>query len=1048
MIRAIARFSVGNSVAVNLATFSVLVAGILAFLAMPREVFPEFSLGSVTITTLYPGAAPEDVERLVTLPLEEEFEGIDGLKDMTSVSQEGYSLVTLTVRAETDIRRFVDDVRAGVQSGDLELPEAAEDPRVREIKSEFPAIGVFVYGHASDDELRARAERLERQLEKIDGVSQVLIQGTRDPRIWVEVDPASLVRYGVSLDQVGGAVAGQSGDYPLGSLSTDSGDYLLRVAAEVRHAEDLRDLFVIRRPDGTGVRLAEVARVLDTYERPITKARFNAQPCVYLRVNKGSDGDAMDISRDVYEILETAQTTLPAGVALGTNSDLSVYIRNRLDTMRDSAMLGGILVLVSLLLFLNRRVALMTALGIPISFLGGLLLAYAIGISMNMMTMFALIIVLGMIVDDAIVVGENVYRKMEEGLSPIQAAIEGTAEVGKPVLATILTTIAAFLPVLAIGGTMGQFMRPLPLIVTFCLLVSLAEALLVLPAHLAHWTSPHAGKAARTHGHWYDPLREGYVRALRGCLHYRYVTLTVTLTVTVLLVGWAVFRIPFVLFDDFESKVFSINIRTVAGTSIEETDEIAQEIETVVLELPEGEFESSNMIAGVSYTDASRYSIGQNLAQVWVELREDLVDRRPTSLIIEDLRERLAVLPEKVESLDISQPQAGPTGRAIDVAIRGPRIEVLEEIADELSEVLASFRGVRDIHDNAEPGKREVAIRVNDAGRTLGFDEANLGRELRAAFEGTRYGRIRRGKDDVRIMVKFPEERRDRRGGLEDLLVGAPGGGPPVPLGMIAEIEERPGPAVISRDGGERSVRVIADVNKQEGNTAEITANLLERYADLGTRYPGYSLEFKGEHEDAQESFGGLQIALLFALFPIYMILGSLFRSLTQPAVIMAAIPFGSIGMILGHLVMGRAISFLSLIGFVALTGIVVNDSLILIDFVNNRRRQGEGMIEALVIAGGQRFRPILLTSITTMVGLSPLALFASGQARFLQPMAITIFYGLASSTVLILIVIPCAYAVLEDLLAAGRRLLRLGPPREEVDLDPEPSATSNPERS
>jgi len=834
--------------------------------------------------------------------------------------------------------------------------------------------------------------------------------------------------FGVTLAQVGQAVGGRSSDLPLGSLSTASGDYLLRVTADVRCAEDLRDLFVIRRPDGTGVRLSEVARVVDTFERPITKARFNGRACVFLRVNKGVEGDAMDISRDVYAHIDREQSRLPEGVALGTNSDLSVYIRNRLTTMRDSATLGGILVLVSLLLFLNLRIAFMTALGIPISFLGGLLLAYSVGITMNMMTMFALIIVLGMIVDDAIVVGENAYRLMEEGMSPVEAAIKGTAEVGKPVLATILTTIAAFLPVLAIGGTMGQFMRPLPLIVTFCLLVSLAEAILVLPAHLAHWTSPRVRDETLGKRRWYEPLRDGYARFLELCLRWRYVTLCAAGAMTLLLVGVAVYRIPFVLFDDFESKVFSINVRTVAGTPIEETERIATEIEKVALDLPESELESSNLIAGVSYVDANRYTVGQNLAQVWVELREGTEGRRPTSEIIESLRRHFAELPDKVESIDISQPQAGPTGRAIEVAVRGPDIAVIEEITDGLMDYLAALRGVRDIHDNAEPGKREVRIRLNEAGRLLGFDEASLARELRASFEGTRFARIRRGRDDVEIVVKLPEERRGERGGLEEVLVGAPAPGidggkaSPVPLGMIADVEETTGPALISRDDGERSVRVVADVNKREGNTAEITAALQQDYADIGDRYPGYTLEFKGEHEDAMESFAGLRIALLFAIFPIYLILGSLFRSVLQPAVIMCAIPFGLIGMILGHLAMGRVISFLSLIGLVALTGIVVNDSLILVDFANNRRRQGKGMVEALVIAGRQRFRPILLTSITTMVGLSPLALFASGQARFLQPMAITIFYGLFCSTFLILIVIPCAYAALEDVLVLVRR--------------------------
>ena len=488
MIRWLARFSVENHVAVNLATLAVIVAGIAAFSSMPREVFPEFTLGTVTVTTLYPGAAPEDVERLVTLPIEEKLESIDNKKSMTSVTQEGYSLVTLTAHSGTDMSRFLDDVRAATLSGDLELPDAVEDPVVKEIKTEFPAIGFFVYGQASEDELRVLAERHKREVEKIDGVSQVILQGAREPRIWVEVDPVALEAYGLTLADVGAAVGGRASDAPLGSLETASGDYLLRVEADVERAGDLRDLFVIHRPDGSGVRLSEVARVVDTYERRITSARFQGQPCVYLRVNKEARGDAISIVSDIYDYVERVRDDVPPGTAIGTNSDLSVYVKNRLNVMRDSAFVGGVLVLVSLILFLNLRIAFMTAFGIPIAFLGGILAAFAIGVTMNMLTMFALIVVLGMIVDDAIVVGENAYRLMEEGRSPREAAIEGTAQVGKPVIATILTTIAAFLPTLMIGGTMGQFMRPLPIMVTFCLIASLFEALSVLPAHLAHWT--------------------------------------------------------------------------------------------------------------------------------------------------------------------------------------------------------------------------------------------------------------------------------------------------------------------------------------------------------------------------------------------------------------------------------------------------------------------------------------------------------------------------------------------------------------------------------
>ncbi len=1049
MIRWLARAAVQNSVAVNLATVAVLVAGAFAYLSMPREVFPEFTQGTITVTTLYPGAAPEDVERLVTLPVEERLESLDGKRSMTSVSQEGYSLITVTAQNGTDMSRFLDDVRAVTLSGDLELPDAVLDPVVKEIKTEFPAIGFFVYGLASEEELRVLAERHKRELEKIDGVAQVLLQGAREPRIWVEVDPVSLERFGLTLDDVGRAVGGRAAEQPVGSLEASSGDYLLRVDAQIQEAEDLRDLFVIRRPDGTGVRLAEVARVLDTYERRESFARFNGQPCMYLRVNKEARGDAISVVQDVYAYIRQVEDQVPPGTAIGTNADLSIYVRNRLNVMRDSAFVGGILVLISLILFLNLRIAFMTALGIPIAFLGGILVAFAIGVSMNMLTMFALIVVLGMIVDDAIVVGENAFRLMEEGKSPLEAAIEGTAEVGKPVLATILTTIAAFLPTLVIGGTMGKFMRPLPIMVTFCLLASLLEALLVLPAHLAHWTGKRAAASASSQvpkRRWYDPLRDAYERVLRRAIRWRWVTCVTTAVVIGLLGLLAKVHIPFVLFDDFESKVFSVNLRMLPGTSVEETGKVVIALEEEIGKLPATELESTNSIAGVSYTDSSRFSVGQNLAQVWVELREDATGRRSTSEIIEDLRSRFTTdFAPGIESIELEQPQAGPTGRAIDVAIRGSDADVLHTVALEVQEFIASFRGTRDVHDNAEAGKREVRFRLTDAGRMLGFDEGVLARELRAGFEGTRYGRVRRGKDDVEIMVKLPEELRATRGALERLPIARPtasvSGEAPVPLGAIAELVEGEGPSVITRDDGERSVRVLADVNKLEGNAAEITAAVQERFGAPGALPPGTALEFKGEHEDSVESFAGIQIALIMSLFVIYMILGTLFRSLAQPFVIMAAIPFGVMGMVLGHLAMGRALSFMSLIGLVALSGIVVNDSLILQDFVNRLRAQGQRLEEALVTAGRQRFRPILLTSVTTMLGLSPLTFFASGQARFLQPMAITIFFGLFCSTFLILIVVPCAYGLLEDtqsfLARTWRALLRRGSGPSSPDLEP-----------
>lgn len=1020
MIRAIARAAVGNAVAVNLGVAAVCLAGALVYLAMPREVFPDFSLGTVSVRTIWPGASPEDVERLVTLPLEDELEDFDGLDEMSSRSQEGLSVITLTVAADADVSDFLEDARAAVDRED-ELPEDVEDPVVDEIENEFPAIAVYIYGNASDEELREIAERHQHALEALPGVSSVDLAGTREPRVWIEVDPLALERFDLTLEEVGLRVGTRSRDAPLGSLATGSGDYLLRVDAGLSGADELREFPLVTRPDGTIVRLSDVARVHDTWERARALARFNGEPTLRLQLNKSARGDSITISELTYAYIEREAELLPPGVEMGANSDLSVYVRNRLRVMSNSAMLGGFLVLVSLVLFLSARVAFWTAVGIPVAFLAGLLAAGLLGITMNMVTMFALIVVLGMIVDDAIVVGENVFRLMEEGLPPKEAAIRGVAQVGKPVTATILTTMAAFGPILMIGGTMGEFMRPLPVIVTFCLAASLIEALVVLPCHLAHGAREEGEQAREPGARWYDPLQRAYVRVLELAIRWRWVTLGTTLAATIAAGGVAFLRMDFVLFDEFESKVFYVNLRAPADSSLEETERAALPVQELVHQLPEAELESSNLLVGVSYADSTRFSVGQHLAQVWVELREDRVGRRPTSEIIEDLRGRLDPPPPGIETVDVDQPQAGPVGKAIDVSIRGPELAVLLELAAELRADLETFAGVRDVRDNAERGKREIRLELTDEGRTLGFSEAGLARELRAAFEGTRFGRLRRGSDDVEIIVKLPEELRSERGALERLRVTSPTGAR-VPLRAAARVVESSGLAVVTRDEGERSVRVTADVNGDEGNSQDITAAMKEKWAGLELVRPGYSLLWQGDDEDTAESMEGLRLSAIVALLLIYLVLGTLFRSLTQPFVIMFAIPFSTIGMILGHVVMGRILSFMSFVGLLALAGVVVNDSLILVDFVNQRRREGMGLVPALIDAGRMRFRPILLTSLTTMLGLTPLTFFASGQARFLQPMAITMFFGLAAGTFLILLVVPAAYGALEDVLALARR--------------------------
>ena len=1037
MIRAIARASVNNPVAANLAMLALLLSGVVLYRRMPREVFPDFSLNQVEVFTVFPGAAPEDVERLVTVPLEEAVESVDGLDEMVSTSREGVSRLLLTLEEGADVGTFIEDVRSAVTRGDVELPGEAEDPWVREILSTFPVISVFVYGFASEEVLRELADEHQRELDRLEGVSRVVLTGSRDRRVWIEVDPAALERYGLSLAEVGRIVREHARDVPLGSLSTGQSDWLLRMDAGLYDAEELFDVPVRTGAEGHFVRLGDVARLSDTFERSLTRARFNGQPCFYMQVMKKDTGDSIEIASLVRDYVDKAQRGMPPGTALGTNTDLSIYVASRLHVMKQSGALGAVLVLAALLLFLNLRVAIVTAVGIPVAFLGGILLAGLFGVTMNMITMFGLIVVLGMIVDDAIVVGENAFRLIEEeGYSPEEAAVEGTAQVGGPVVATVLTSVAAFLPVLLLDGTTGQFMRPLPLIVSFCLLISVVEALLIMPAHIAHWTRRRSGAQRAEAGpapqksaehelpparRWYDPLRDGYVRLLESCLRWRYLTLALGVSGALVIGGIARWWIPFVFFDDFESKLFYVSLRTPSGTSLDDTEKVAIEVEKLALAMPTEEVESVNTLIGVSASDSTHYEIAQDLAQVWIELTEASQRERGSADIVEELRRQIDALPVALESYEIAQPQSGPTGRAIELAVRGPDLDVLRALSEQLQTELAGYAGTRDIHDNLDVGKRELLVELTDRGRTLGLTEELLSLELRTAFEGSTHARFRRGKDDVEVVVKLPEAVRETRSELDELRISTPAG-ERVPLASVARITERSGPSVISHRDRERAVTVSADVNKAEGNSTAILEDLVARTEGLWDEHPGYRLSLEGDYEETQRTLSGLATAALISLVVIYFLLGTLFRSFLQPVVIMFIIPFAAVGMIGGHWALERPITMMSLIGLLALTGVVVNDSLILVDFVNARRLKGASLAAALVDAGRARFRPIVLTSVTTMLGLTPLTFFASGQARFLQPMAISIFFGLAAATWLVLLLVPVSYAVLEDLMAWSRR--------------------------
>ncbi len=1011
-MKKLVEFSVRNRVLVNLLTLFVLGTGLVTYFQMPRELFPEFSRQAVQIVTTFLGASPEEMEKLITAPIEEEVAEIDGLDELLSVSQEGRSQILLKFQPDTDMNRALSDVRAALDNV-TDLPQEAKEPEVHEVKSIFPVITVSLAGDIDEATLRDMAKDLRDDLRRIPGVSRVRILGTRERQIWVEVDPARLDQYRISLDDVRAAIAAHNRNVPGGTMKTSRGEILIRTLGEAAGAPEVERIILRSVATGTPLTVGDVASVRETFEEPTTIGRWGGHPAINLVVNKERKGDAIDIAASVRALVEEVRIRLPETVKIGVYNDFSVFIRKRLNTLRVSGAIGLTIVLLALWAFVRTRIALLTGLGIPFAMLGGIILMSMYGISLNMISLFSLILVLGLLVDDAIVVTENVYRYVEQGMDSRQAAIQGTAEVAWPVVATVMTTVAAFLPLLLIPGTMGVFLAPIPIVVTFTLLGSLLEALVVLPSHLSDVITPaYAQRVRRRELPWLTRLRHAYGILLGTALKWRYVTVAFLFCTTVLLGATAWYRIPFVLFREFESSQFLINFETSSGAKIEDTLEVAKRAEQVVLSLPPGELQSLATNVGISFLDVHRAERGPNLGQLMVELEEDR--RRSVNEVITDLRAGIEQIPG-ITKLQFMKTQSGPGGPAIEARVVGNDIPVLRKLATEVKAFLQGIPGVKDVRDDFTEGKEELQITLIPEARALGLDLGQIARQVQQAFLGVEASTIQRRDEDIPIVVRFPQAARRSLETVARMKLTLPSG-EKVFLRDVARLETAIGNSKIRRDDQKRTITVLADVDSREANAFQVAQRLKRKFADVGRQVPGYRVVVKGERQEAEASLAALPKVSLIALMLIYFILGSLFQSFIQPFIVMAAIPFALDGVVIGHLIMGEPLSFLSMMGLVALGGVVVNDSLILVDFINRSREAGTPRDEAILASGVARLRPVLLTTVTTVGGLIPLAFFASGQAKFLSPMAISVVWGLSFATLLTLILIPCLYAILEDL--------------------------------
>jgi multidrug efflux pump subunit AcrB len=1057
----LARAAVRNPVAVNLLMWVVVGTGLYFWFTLVREFFPYVEPERITISVAFPGATPVEVERLVTRPIEREVSDIDGVDEVKARVLEGVTLLDLELEDGADRSRALDDVRTRVDRVKVDLPDGAEEPVVTEQRARLPVIGAVIYGQVNEDRLHAAAIDLRDELQALPDITDVVVSGIRNRELLIQIRPEALEEHGLTFAQVGDVIARSNLDVPGGQLKGGGGNVRVRTLGETSEAVSLEELVVRAEADGSAVRLRDVATVREGFADEVDRGRWGGEPAVLVTVFKTPEQDALEISSRVKRFVAENPTRLGGALRVETTTDLSRFIEQRLDLMKRNARFGLVLVIIALALLLDVRTAFWVAAGLPIAFLGTFTAMHLLGASINLISMFGLIVVLGLIVDDAIVIGENVFAKIRAGVPPAQAAVEGTTEVSLPVLAAVLTTILAFVPLMFIEGKIGAFLGVLPLVVIAALGVSLIEAFIILPMHLAHarergvlkrWAPRVHAWGQRFHARklrlFEVTLPGALERVLRLALHWRYATAALAVALSLGVAGLVAGGvIPFVLIQESDAETISVELEMAAGTPEERTVEVLAEIERMIMSYPETK--STFAVVGSTFNDRGEVvppdpaTVGQIVWDLQSAEERELEGLRDSKQILADIRARCTAVPG-VNQLSFRARQGGPEGADIEVRVRAPDVSTLESAVAHVRGLIAGYGGVDQITDDLGRGKLELRLRLKDSARALGLTTGALAQQLRSAVYGLEAQELQVGNERVKVRVQLPASARREPADLGRLRIATPAGGR-VPLDEVAEISTERGYASLARVDGRRAATIQAEVEEELANASDITTDLGGRLADLGERFPGATYTFEGQRRQAAESVGSLMYLFPAALLLVYGIMAVLFRSYTQPLVVMSAIPYALVGAVLGHWFAGYPFTILSMIGGVALTGIVVNDSLILVDFINRARRLGLGTIEAAVQGSRRRLRAILLTTITTVAGLAPLMLERSFQAQFLIPMAVSIVYGIVFATALTLILIPVLYTLLDDARTVARwlvtgtwtRAIHRDPARVELDAAP-----------
>jgi len=999
---------------------------------IPLEVFPSIEPRVVIVSVSVPGATPEEMESSVSIKLEESVQDLEGIDTVSSTSSENQSSMQLQLKDNYDPQEMLADIKNRIDAIN-NLPSLAERPLVNLAKRKREVISIAVAGDVSEVEIRQQAEQIRDQLLQIEGISQVELDGVRAYEIAIEIEERILQQYELGLTDIAAAIERSSQDISAGSLKTDGGEVLIRSTGQAYTQQDFADIIILARPDGGVVRLSELAKIKDTFSEVPIVTRFNGQRAAFVDIYRVGQESAIDVADKVMLFLESKADSLPSDVRLTPWRDRSKIVKKRIKTLTDNAFQGGILVLVLLTLFLRPAIAFWVCLGIPVSFMGAFLLMPFFGITLNVISLFGFIVILGVVVDDAIVTGENIYTHLRCTEDSLDAVINGTKEVAIPVTFGILTTVAAFLPIAFIEGVRGQLFAAIPVVVIPILLFSLIESKLVLPAHLKH-LNLHKGQQRNRFEVWQQAFADGFEQGviryyqplLNAVLNHRYLFLafavaTLILLYAILSSGW----MRFIFFPKVQSEVARASLIMPNGTPFEVTDKFVLHILDAAEHLQEKYIDTDPetgveqaVIRNILATSGSGSSAsGSHFGRVLFEIVAP-EDRRSTITsreLVNEWRQLVGDVPG-ADSLSY-RAEIGRVSDPIDIQLKGLEFESLANIAEQIKVKLASYPSVFDIEDSFSDGKEALEVRLKPQAHAAGFSRQQVVGQIREAFYGFEVQRIQRGRDDIRVMLRYPEKERRSIQSLNQFLVRT-SAGIQVPLSQIAELLPENSPATIHRIDGKRTIDVTADIDKKKTNMLLLQKELRAFIDPILAQTPGVSYTMEGEAKEQRQSFGSLKWGLLFVIFIIYSLLAIPFKSYWQPIIVMMVIPFGVIGSVGGHWLMGMDLTLISLLGMLALTGIVVNDSLVLVDFVNKRRLKGEAISLAIRQAAAARFRPVILTSLTTFLGLMPLLFEESTQAQFLIPMAVSLGFGILFATLITLLLVPVNYLVIEDIKA------------------------------